>query len=48
MADSQAPREHRYEVGVDWTGNDGAGTAGYRAYRRDHEISAGATRATTR
>ena len=33
-------RTHRYEVALDWTGNDGAGTRDYRSYRRDHEIAA--------
>ena len=33
-------RTHRYEIAVAWTGNDGSGTTGYRAYRRDHEIAA--------
>jgi organic hydroperoxide reductase OsmC/OhrA len=33
-------KEHRYTVAVEWTGNTGAGTAGYRAYERSHEISA--------
>ena len=33
-------KEHRYEVHLRWTGNDGTGTSSYRAYRRDHEISA--------
>lgn len=33
-------RDHHYRTLVEWTGNDGTGTAGYRAYRRDHEISA--------
>lgn len=33
-----AGREHRYQVTVEWTGNTGAGTAGYRAYERRHEI----------
>ncbi|MDT0270461.1 OsmC family protein [Streptomyces sp. DSM 44915] len=33
------PREHRYEVGVTWTGNTGAGTAGYRKYGRDHRVA---------
>jgi organic hydroperoxide reductase OsmC/OhrA len=32
--------EHRYQVTVTWTGNRGTGTSGYRAYTRDHEISA--------
>lgn len=33
-------REHRYALSVEWTGNRGEGTAGYRAYDRDHEIRA--------
>jgi organic hydroperoxide reductase OsmC/OhrA len=33
-------RTHRYEATVTWTGDRGAGTAGYRAYDRTHEISA--------
>jgi organic hydroperoxide reductase OsmC/OhrA len=33
-------REHHYRLDVVWTGNTGAGTAAYRAYRRDHEITA--------
>jgi organic hydroperoxide reductase OsmC/OhrA len=37
-----AHREHRYAVRVDWTGNLGTGTSGYRAYSRDHTIGAGA------
>ena len=35
-----AKHEHRYVTMVTWTGNDGAGTADYRAYRRDHRIEA--------
>lgn len=31
---------HTYKVDVVWTGNEGTGTSGYRAYRRDHTISA--------
>jgi organic hydroperoxide reductase OsmC/OhrA len=34
-----APKPHRYEVAVAWTGNRGEGTASYRAYARDHEVS---------
>lgn len=34
-----AGKEHRYTVTVEWTGNLGAGTAGYRAYERRHEIT---------
>ncbi|MEZ5850237.1 MAG: OsmC family protein [Hyphomicrobiaceae bacterium] len=30
---------HRYECRVTWTGNDGTGTSGYRAYRRDHTVA---------
>ncbi|HYK61463.1 MAG TPA: OsmC family protein [Bryobacteraceae bacterium] len=33
-------RAHRYRIVVDWTGNLGTGTSGYRAYGRNHEISA--------
>ena len=33
-------RAHRYEVTVVWTGNQGQGTTGYRAYARDHEVTA--------
>ncbi|MDT0347632.1 OsmC family protein [Streptomyces litchfieldiae] len=32
-------REHRYEVTVRWTGDTGRGTAGYRGYARDHEVT---------
>ncbi|PWI42966.1 OsmC family protein [Streptomyces sp. ICBB 8177] len=31
---------HTYDVAIEWTGNLGPGTAGYRAYGRDHEILA--------
>ena len=31
-------REHGYAVQLRWTGNEGRGTAGYRAYSREHEI----------
>ena len=33
--------EHQFAVTVVWTGNQGSGTSGYRAYSRSHEISAG-------
>jgi organic hydroperoxide reductase OsmC/OhrA len=36
-------REHNYQVTVRWTGNRGQATAGYGAYARDHEITAGAS-----
>jgi organic hydroperoxide reductase OsmC/OhrA len=32
-------KTHRYEVTVVWTGNQGEGTASYRAYARDHEVT---------
>jgi organic hydroperoxide reductase OsmC/OhrA len=31
-------REHHYAVTVDWTGNQGTGTSGYKAYARAHDI----------
>ncbi|NYH14327.1 organic hydroperoxide reductase OsmC/OhrA [Paraburkholderia bryophila] len=33
--------EHKYDVSVQWTGNRGSGTSGYRAYGRDHVITSG-------
>jgi organic hydroperoxide reductase OsmC/OhrA len=33
-------KTHRYEVTVSWTGNRGEGTTSYRAYARDHEVTA--------
>jgi organic hydroperoxide reductase OsmC/OhrA len=33
--------EYTYEVAVEWIGNRGTGTSDYRAYGRDHTISAG-------
>jgi organic hydroperoxide reductase OsmC/OhrA len=32
--------QHRYETTVNWTGNLGTGTSGYRDYSRNHEIQA--------
>jgi organic hydroperoxide reductase OsmC/OhrA len=32
---------HRYSVVVEWTGNTGSATSGYRSYERRHKISAG-------
>lgn len=32
--------EHHYAVGLEWTGNRGAGTETYRGYGRDHILSA--------
>ncbi len=36
----KSKREHHYEVVVEWTGNRGTGTSDYRAYARDHIITA--------
>lgn len=33
-------KTHHYEVTVEWTGNQGQGTADYVSYGRDHEITA--------
>jgi organic hydroperoxide reductase OsmC/OhrA len=33
--------EHTYRVSVQWDGNRGTGTSGYRAYGREHVIRAG-------
>ncbi|MFX1677182.1 OsmC family protein [Paraburkholderia sp. A2WS-5] len=35
-----AHTEHQYTVTVQWTGNRGTGTSGYRDYGRDHTIEA--------
>jgi organic hydroperoxide reductase OsmC/OhrA len=32
--------KHSYEVSVRWQGNHGSGTSGYRAYGREHVVSA--------
>lgn len=32
--------KHSYEINVHWTGNRGTGTSGYKAYGRDHAITA--------
>ena len=37
-----ANREHHYRVSVEWTGNKGTGTSGYRSYARDYVIRSGA------
>jgi organic hydroperoxide reductase OsmC/OhrA len=34
------PRTHSYEVSVEWTGNTGTGTSGYRDYERSHTVRA--------
>lgn len=33
-------RKHQYKTTIEWTGNLGSGTLDYRAYKRDHRISA--------
>jgi len=33
-------REHRYRAVVEWTGNRGSGTSGYRDYDRSHRVGA--------
>lgn len=33
-------KQHHYHATITWTGNQGSGTSSYRAYSRDHEISA--------
>ena len=33
-------KQHTYTIEMRWTGNDGAGTSTYRAYRRDHDLQA--------
>ena len=35
-----SPKTHHYPVTVNWTGNLGEGTASYRTYSRNHEITA--------
>ena len=35
---AQHGNEHRYELRVTWTGDDGGGTASRDGYRRDHSI----------
>lgn len=32
--------QHHYDVAVQWTGNRGSGTLGYRSYDRTHEVRA--------
>ena len=34
------PAEHSYPVRVEWTGDRGTGTSNYRAYGREHVLSA--------
>jgi len=39
---AMAHGEHKYRVTIEWTGNKGSGTSGYRDYGRDHVIRSGA------
>lgn len=34
------PKDHLYQITTEWTGNLGSGTLDYRAYKRDHLITA--------
>jgi organic hydroperoxide reductase OsmC/OhrA len=36
-------KTHSYQVRTTWTGNRGEGTASYRGYGRDHEVTTGET-----
>src|SRR6204780_1402776 len=38
---AEMAKTHHYKVSVEWTGDTGTGTSGYRNYERRHEISAG-------
>lgn len=33
-------KNHHYKITIQWTGNQGSGTSGYRDYERSHTISA--------
>lgn len=33
-------KQHHYSLTINWTGNTGAGTAGYKSYEREHIIRA--------
>ena len=35
-------RQHKYTMTVEWTGNTGSGTSGYKAYGREHVLVDGA------
>ncbi|ASW74492.1 peroxiredoxin [Chryseobacterium piperi] len=32
-------KEHHYKITIQWTGNQGTGTSGYKDYERSHSIS---------
>jgi organic hydroperoxide reductase OsmC/OhrA len=40
MTQKENHHEHHYAVTVEWTGNRGTGTSGYRGYGRDYTIEA--------
>ena len=40
MMRTKMTKQHTYNVTVEWTGNEGQGTPEYRAYSRNHLISA--------
>jgi len=40
QAAGRRPASHRYEVTVEWTGDRGTGTSGYRDFARDHDVAA--------
>lgn len=31
-------KQHNYNVTIEWTGNEGSGTTGYKSYNRNHKI----------
>ena len=33
------PREHTYQIDLNWTGNSGEGTSTYRSYSRNHQFT---------
>ena len=35
-----AQKQHRYRIHLRWTGNEGTGTSGYKAYGRAHDLLA--------
>ncbi len=39
-------QDHSFQISTKWTGNNGQGTADYRSYRRDHEITGAAKSAS--
>ncbi|MBU2527081.1 MAG: OsmC family protein [Bacteroidetes bacterium] len=33
-------KKHKYEIKIEWTGNEGSGTLNYKSYKRNHKIIA--------